>query len=250
MLTSSTSSSWVEIRNENDSNAALSKNRLHCFELGLGTCYYKDRDLIYNLRLLRSIIVTWLGLDPKCAENLLVQQLSILLYCYPRFPIHDWQCIDSPILFHFHLISELSLNPCDSAKCGKMAECRSEVSPSGMHSESQETLCVCKDGYNGDPYDEVTGCEPGKSGAKGSQSQLIAIKMPLNAHINMHASLPPPMQPDILNSGTVAALAWVKTKQKQKRYRCNETLKCSHVKFTPNADLIGESTNLESIKNH
>ncbi|CAG7714174.1 unnamed protein product, partial [Allacma fusca] len=56
----------------------------------------------------------------------------------------------------------LKHNPCESAKCGPNSDCRYEVSPSGMQ-ENQETLCVCKEGYVGDPYDEKMGCISGTS---------------------------------------------------------------------------------------
>jgi len=48
-------------------------------------------------------------------------------------------------------------------KCGQNADCRYEVSPAGMQAEHQneDTLCVCKEGFLGDPYDDVKGCEAG-----------------------------------------------------------------------------------------
>ncbi|XP_040573010.1 uncharacterized protein sas isoform X2 [Lepeophtheirus salmonis] len=58
--------------------------------------------------------------------------------------------------------------PCEGIKCGKNAECRHEV----FRGESAETICVCKEGYTGDP-DSDSGCSPNSSqipSTKGTDS--------------------------------------------------------------------------------
>eukprot|EP00096_Caligus_rogercresseyi_P011409 TRINITY_DN4478_c0_g1_i1.p1 TRINITY_DN4478_c0_g1~~TRINITY_DN4478_c0_g1_i1.p1 ORF type:complete len:1447 (-),score=380.43 TRINITY_DN4478_c0_g1_i1:293-4633(-) len=61
--------------------------------------------------------------------------------------------------------------PCEGIKCGKNAECRHEV----FRGESAETICVCKEGYTGDP-DSDSGCSPNSShmsATKGPDSCVV-----------------------------------------------------------------------------
>ena len=49
--------------------------------------------------------------------------------------------------------SSSSSGPCQGIQCGANAECKHEV----FRGESAETICVCKEGYTGDP-DSPAGC--------------------------------------------------------------------------------------------
>lgn len=53
--------------------------------------------------------------------------------------------------------------PCDSVKCGNNARC---LGPSGMlgddENQTNQTLCLCNEGFVGDPYDEMHGCQESK----------------------------------------------------------------------------------------
>lgn len=54
--------------------------------------------------------------------------------------------------------------PCDSVKCGKNARC---LGPSSMlrddDNQTNQTLCLCNEGFVGDPYDEALGCQESKN---------------------------------------------------------------------------------------
>ncbi|ODN02738.1 putative epidermal cell surface receptor, partial [Orchesella cincta] len=71
--------------------------------------------------------------------------------------------------------------PCDSVKCGKNARC---LGPSGMLGEDEnqtnQTLCLCNEGFVGDPYDEIHGCQasvpPSASSEGASPSSSAAVQ--------------------------------------------------------------------------
>ncbi len=51
--------------------------------------------------------------------------------------------------------------PCDEIECGPNADCRHEVSRAEDDAQT-ETICVCREGFNGDPDDLSSGCSPRK----------------------------------------------------------------------------------------
>lgn len=74
-----------------------------------------------------------------------------------------WSKLDDDCIV---FVSELSVLPeaCKNVKCGENAHC---FGPPGSYEDSErqvnQTLCVCNDGFIGDPYDSSQGCQPSKS---------------------------------------------------------------------------------------